>query len=81
MATPRTAQFTIVLRILRYVKGTLLHGLHFLAHSSLILSGYFDADWAGDPIDHRFITSYYFFLGTLSFHGEVRSKQSRLDLA
>ena len=63
MSAPRTAHFTAVLRILRYVKGTLLHGLHFSAHSSLILSGYSDVDWAGDPIDCHSITGYYFFLG------------------
>ena len=82
MATPRTAHFTAILRILRYIKGTLLYGLHFSAHSSLILSGYSDVDWAGDPTDRRSTTGYCFFLGdSLSFHDEVRNKQSRLNLA
>ncbi|CAA0833013.1 cysteine-rich RLK (RECEPTOR-like protein kinase) 8 [Striga hermonthica] len=49
MAAPRTTHHSAVLHILRYVKGTLLHGLHFSASSSLSLSGYSDADWAGDP--------------------------------
>ncbi|CAA0837976.1 cysteine-rich RLK (RECEPTOR-like protein kinase) 8, partial [Striga hermonthica] len=31
MATPRTTHHSAVLHILRYVKGTLLHGLHFSA--------------------------------------------------
>jgi hypothetical protein len=63
MAAPRTVHFAVVLRILRYVKGTLFHGLHFSAHSSLILTGYSDADWAGDPTDRRSTTGYCFFLG------------------
>ncbi|KAA0048580.1 putative mitochondrial protein [Cucumis melo var. makuwa] len=35
MAAPRTIHFTVVLRILRYVKGTLGHGLQFSSQSSL----------------------------------------------
>ena len=46
MAAPRTIHFTIVLHILRYVKGTLGHGLQFSSQSSLVLSGYSDAAWA-----------------------------------
>ncbi|KAL0549526.1 hypothetical protein IC582_014011 [Cucumis melo] len=47
MAAPRTIHFTVVLRILRYIKGTLGHGLQFSSQSSLVLSSYSDADWAG----------------------------------
>ncbi|KAK9125994.1 hypothetical protein Scep_014840 [Stephania cephalantha] len=64
MAAPRTTHFTVVLRILQYVKGSLFHGLHFFAASSLVLSGYSDVDWAGDFTDRRSTTGYYFFLGT-----------------
>ncbi|CAA0809000.1 Dihydrolipoyllysine-residue acetyltransferase component 4 of pyruvate dehydrogenase complex-chloroplastic [Striga hermonthica] len=63
MAASRTTHHSAVLHILRYVKETLLHDLHFSAHSSLMLSGYSDADWTGDPTDRRSITGYYFFLG------------------
>ncbi|KAL0554223.1 hypothetical protein IC582_008140 [Cucumis melo] len=58
MAAPRTIHFTVVLRILRYVKGTLGHGLQFSSQSSLVLSVYSDADWAGDPTDRRSTTEY-----------------------
>ncbi|KAL0536239.1 hypothetical protein IC582_025181 [Cucumis melo] len=63
MATPRTIHFTAVLRFLRYIKGTLGHGLQFSSQSSLILSGYSDADWAGDPTDRPSTTGYCFYLG------------------
>ncbi|KAA0052262.1 putative mitochondrial protein [Cucumis melo var. makuwa] len=63
MAAPRTIHFTVVLRILRYIKGTLGHGLQFSSQSSLVLSGYSDADWAGDPTDRRSTTGYCFYLG------------------
>ena len=43
MTAPRTTYFTIVLRILRYVKGTMFHVLHFSRHSSLNLRAYSDA--------------------------------------
>ncbi|KAL0536936.1 hypothetical protein IC582_025901 [Cucumis melo] len=63
MAAPRTIHFTAVLRILRYIKGTLGHGLQFSSQSSLVLYGFSDADWAGDPTDRRSTTGYCFYLG------------------
>uniref|UniRef100_A0A2N9HNV7 Integrase catalytic domain-containing protein n=1 Tax=Fagus sylvatica TaxID=28930 RepID=A0A2N9HNV7_FAGSY len=56
MAAPRSLHYVAVLRILRYLKGTLFHGLHFSSQSSLILQAYSDADWAGDPTDRRSTT-------------------------
>ncbi|XP_058079289.1 uncharacterized mitochondrial protein AtMg00810-like [Magnolia sinica] len=44
MSAPRSTHYAAVLRILRYVKGTLFHGLHFSSHSSLELHSYSDAD-------------------------------------
>uniref|UniRef100_A0A2N9GY11 Reverse transcriptase Ty1/copia-type domain-containing protein n=1 Tax=Fagus sylvatica TaxID=28930 RepID=A0A2N9GY11_FAGSY len=63
MAAPRSLHYVAVLRILRYLKGTLFHGLHFSSQSSLILQAYSDADWAGDPTDRRSTTGYCFLLG------------------
>jgi transposase InsO family protein len=64
MAAPRSTHFSAVLRILRYLKGTLFHGLYFSSRSSLQLHAYTDADWAGDPKDRRSTTGYCFLLGT-----------------
>jgi hypothetical protein len=50
--------YAAVLHILRYVKGTMFHGLLFFAHSTLDLC----ADYARDPTDRRSTTSYCFFL-------------------
>ncbi|XP_015971347.1 uncharacterized mitochondrial protein AtMg00810-like [Arachis duranensis] len=63
LLAPRTTHYAAVLRILRYIKGTLFHGLYFSAHSSLSLQAYSDADWAGDPTDRRSTTGYCLFLG------------------
>ena len=63
MAALRSPHYAAVLRILRYLKGTIFDGLHFSSHSSLTLQAYSDADWAGDPTDHRSTIGYGFLLG------------------
>ncbi|GKV11406.1 hypothetical protein SLEP1_g22667 [Rubroshorea leprosula] len=62
-AAPRATHYAAVIRIIRYVKGTLFHGLHFFANSSPMLRIYSDADWVGDPFDRRSTTDYCLFLG------------------
>ncbi|XP_038902454.1 secreted RxLR effector protein 161-like [Benincasa hispida] len=73
MAAPRTIHFIVVLCILRYVKGTLGHGLQFSSQSSLVLSGYSDVDWVGDPTDQRSTSDYCLYLG--DSHISWRSKK------
>ena len=63
MDAPISPHYVAVLRILRYLKGTIFDGLHFSSHSSLTLQAYSDADWAGDPTDRRSTTGYCFMLG------------------
>ena len=63
MTAPRSLHYAAVLWILRYLKRTLFHGLHFSSQSSLTLQAYSDADWAGDPTDRCFTTGYCFLLG------------------
>ena len=63
MAAPRSPHYAAVLRILRYLKGTIFNGLHFSSHFSLTLQAYSDIDWVGDPTDRRSTTGYCFLLG------------------
>ena len=63
MAAPRSPHYAIVLKILRYIKGTIFDGLYFSSHSSLTLQAYSDANWAGDPTDRQSTTGYCFLLG------------------
>jgi hypothetical protein len=79
MFAPRFTHYAAVLRILRYIKGTLFHGLHFSAQSSLELHAYADADWAGDPPDRRSTTGYYFLLGSslISWRSKKQSVVAR----
>uniref|UniRef100_A0A2N9J0W0 CCHC-type domain-containing protein n=1 Tax=Fagus sylvatica TaxID=28930 RepID=A0A2N9J0W0_FAGSY len=63
LAAPHSTHYAAVIHILRYIKCTMFHGLHFFTHSTLDLCAYSDADWARDPTDHRFTTGFCFFLG------------------
>ena len=73
LSTPQSTHYAAILRILRYLKGTLFHNLFYSAQSPLVLRAFSDADWAGDPTDRRSTTGYCFLLGS-SFLGEVRNK-------
>ena len=64
MDAPHFVHCAVVLQILRYVKGTLYHGLHYASRSSLELHAYSNADWASDPTDRCSITGFYFLLST-----------------
>ena len=62
---PSKNHWVAVKRIMRYLKGTVNHGLRYFVESdhsdnNTILIGYSDADWAGD-IDSRRSTSGYVF--------------------
>ena len=61
---PRSTYYAAVLRILRYLKDTLFHGLFYSAQSPLILHAFYDADWAEDPTDFRSTTDYCSLFGS-----------------
>jgi hypothetical protein len=63
MHDPRIPHFNHVKRILRYLKGTLDHGLHINSSSPTTLTAYSDADWAGCPDTRRSTSGYCVFLG------------------
>ena len=64
LSAPQSTHYAVVLHILRYLKGTLFHGLFYSTQFPLILCAFFYADWAGDPTDHRSTTGYCFLLGS-----------------
>ena len=51
MQSPRKPHLDAVCRILRYVKGTIMFGLHYFMTSQFDLHGYRDADWSGCVYD------------------------------
>ncbi|XP_026399320.1 uncharacterized protein LOC113295180 [Papaver somniferum] len=56
MSAPRSPYYVVVLRILRYIKGTLYQGLNFSSASDLRLRAFSDSDWAGDVTGRRSTT-------------------------
>ncbi|GJZ25913.1 ribonuclease H-like domain-containing protein [Tanacetum coccineum] len=63
MHDPREPHYTALKRILRYVRGTLDHGLQLYASTTSQLTVYSDADWAGCPSTRRSTSGYCVFLG------------------
>ena len=61
---PRSTHYAAILRILRYLKGTLFHGFFYSVQSPLVLHTFSDADWVGDPTDRKSTASYCFLLGS-----------------
>ena len=62
MSCPTIVHLEAAKRILRYIKGTLSHGISFTP-GPLTFTAFSDADWAGDPSDHRSTTGLLVFLG------------------
>ena len=63
-------------RIMRYVKGTVHHGILFPKQSSPECVGYSDADWAGDVNDRRSTSGYVFQISSGCFSWKSRKQTS-----
>ncbi|GKV49990.1 hypothetical protein SLEP1_g56708 [Rubroshorea leprosula] len=63
MHCPTELHWQAVKRILRYLKGTMFHGLMIRSSSSLALHAFSDSDWAGDKDTFVSTTGYLVFLG------------------
>jgi histone deacetylase 1/2 len=61
--SPTEEHWSAVKRILRFVHGTLDHGLLLSPSASSSLTVYSDADWAGDVADRRSTGGYAVFYG------------------
>ena len=66
MSQPQEEHWAAVKRILRYLKGTVHHGLHLQKgslHHPMPLSAFCDADWASDPDDRKSTSGFGIFFG------------------
>ncbi|GJT19190.1 ribonuclease H-like domain-containing protein [Tanacetum coccineum] len=63
MHDPREPYFSAFKRILRYVRGTLDHGLQLFSSSTTSLVAYSDADWVNCLTTRRSTSGYCVFLG------------------
>ena len=63
-SNPTREHWTAVKRILRYLKGTTSYVLEYSRNGDdeSILSGYSDADWAGDINDRKSMSGYLFMM-------------------
>lgn len=63
VSAPRTTHWAALVRILRYLRGSLFQGLLLSSTSSLDLVAYADSDWAGDVTDRKSTSGICLFLG------------------
>ncbi|KAF5781204.1 putative RNA-directed DNA polymerase [Helianthus annuus] len=63
MHQPQSAHMDAVFRILRYLKGTVGHGVLFKPNGHLGTQLYTDADWAGDKGNRRSTSGYFTLVG------------------
>lgn len=63
LQTPRESHWKACKRVLRYVKGTLNHGLRFLPAPKLTIEAFSDADYASCTDNRRSTTGYVVYFG------------------
>ncbi|XP_021715359.1 uncharacterized protein LOC110683321 [Chenopodium quinoa] len=63
LSAPRSSHLNTVVHVLKYLKGTLNHGLFYPASSEYVLSAYSDADWGTCVDSGRSLSGYCVFLG------------------
>lgn len=80
MHAPSIGDIATVKRLLRYLKGTLDHGLIFQP-SSFLLQAFFNSDWARDCHDRKSTSGYCVFLGDnlISWSAKKQTTVSRFS--
>ena len=79
MSSPTSNHLIAAKRILRYLQGTIHHGLAFTPSPSTLFA-YSDADWASDPMDRKSIFGILVFLGNSPITWSVKNNLQFLDL-
>ncbi|KAE8729594.1 Detected protein of unknown function [Hibiscus syriacus] len=64
MHGPLESHWAAAKRVLRYLKGTLCHGLFLHSRTPLRLTAFADADWGGSLTDGKSTTAYVLYLGS-----------------
>jgi len=65
MVEPHHSHWIGAKNLLRYLQGTITHGLRYTA-GDVRLHGYFDVDWVGSVVDHKSTSKCCFYLGSAS---------------
>ncbi|XP_021980415.1 uncharacterized mitochondrial protein AtMg00810-like [Helianthus annuus] len=79
VADPRKNHMDVANRVLRYLKGTVGHGILLPRDGEPVLTAYCDADWLGCPYSRRSRTGYLLLLGgaPISWKSKKQSLVSR----
>eukprot|EP00253_Pinus_taeda_P008736 PITA_08736 len=64
MVEPKRAHWAATKHVLRYIQGTIEHGLLYTRGNDIRLSGFIDAEWAGSSVDRKSTTGYCFNIGS-----------------
>ncbi|KAG7534176.1 Integrase catalytic core [Arabidopsis thaliana x Arabidopsis arenosa] len=64
MHRPTDLHWQAAKRILRYLAGTVSHGIFLRANTPMTLHAFSDADWAGDNHDYLSTNAYILYLGS-----------------
>ena len=77
LSDPRPHHWTAAIRVLKYLQGTKSFALVFTKTSEPIpITGYSDADWAGDTKTRRSTTGYVFTIGGTAFSWRTKLQPS-----
>lgn len=76
MHKPTANHWTAAKRLLRYLKGTIFHGLFLKRQTTPFLHAYSDADWAGNHDDRTSTTAYIVYLGGNAISWSSRKQRS-----
>ncbi|XP_038711800.1 uncharacterized mitochondrial protein AtMg00810-like [Tripterygium wilfordii] len=63
MHSPTIAHTVVVKWILRYLKGSIGHGILMKNNGHIQIIGYIDVDWAGNTLNRKSTTGYCIFIG------------------
>lgn len=78
-SAPRETHLKAANKLLRYLKGTVGHGIFYAADGTFDLRGFADADWCVCPESRKSITGYTMFLGEslVTWHSKKQHTVSR----
>ena len=65
MVEPKRAHWATTKHVLRYIRGTVEHGLMYTQGNGIGLSGFTNIDWAGSSVDWKSTTGYCFNIGSV----------------
>eukprot|EP00253_Pinus_taeda_P027537 PITA_27537 len=64
MVEPKRAHWVAAKHVLRYIQGTIKHGLFYTRGNDISLSGFTDVGWVGSSIDRKSTIGYHFNIGS-----------------